>query len=181
MQKKLSALAAGSIAIGLLLGTNIALAEEVCLDGDTVLGIKGLDVITDEYGDGDIITIDVKFTYATGYQIYGSGLDNFPFNAGTLEEDLIAMNLQINASLDAANPIPESAGIPGQNSYFIGGDEDAGLIAAYGSENAFGIWESCTQEVSDCAFGAKVLNPNDRHTYAELSSTTGGSKSKRKH
>jgi hypothetical protein len=168
--KKLSVLAAGSIAIGLQLFASMALAEEVCLDGDTVVGIKGLDVVTDSYGPK---TIDVKFTYATGYEVYGSSLDNFPFTAGNKEEDLIAMNGQINESLDANNPTPGSAGKSDQNVYFIGGEEDAGLIGAYGSENSVGIWEQCTQ-LNDCIIGAAILNPNDRHTYAELSATTGG-------
>ena len=168
--KKLSALAAGSIAIGLLLSTSMALAEEVCLEGDTVMGIKGLDVVTDSYGPK---TIDVKFTYATGYEVYGSGLNNFPFTGGNAEEDLIAMNVQINESLDANNPTPGSAGTQSQNVYFIGAEEDAGLIGAYGSENSVGIWEQCTQ-LNDCIIGVAILNPNDRHTYAELSTTTGG-------
>jgi len=169
--KKLSVLAAGLIAIGLQLFTSMALAEEICLEGDTVMGIKGLDVITDEYGSK---TIDVKFTYATGYEVYSSGLDDFPFNLATREEDLIAMNAQINVSLNAGAPGAGSAGNSDQNSYFIGAEEDDGFMAAYGSENLSDtIWDKCS-EVNDCILGAAVLNPNDRHTYAELSLTTGG-------
>jgi len=41
--KTRSAIATASMAIGLLLGTSMAQAEEVCLDGDTAIGIKGLD------------------------------------------------------------------------------------------------------------------------------------------
>jgi hypothetical protein len=168
--KKLSVLAAGSIAIGLQLFTSMALAEEVCLEGDTVMGIKGMDVLTDAHGP---ITIDVKFTYETGYEVYGSGLDKFPFPQANKEEDLIAMNAQINELLDAINPTPGSAGESSQNVYFIGAEEDEGLIGAYGSENSVGIWEQCSQ-LNDCILGVAILNPNDRHTYAELSSTTGG-------
>ena len=170
--KKLSVLAAGSIAIGLQLFTSMALAEEVCLDGDTAMGIKGLDVLTDQHGAR---TIDVKFTYATGYEVYGSGLDNFPFTGGNAEEDLIAINAQINVSLNA-NSAPGSAGQPGQNSYFVGAEEDDGFMAAYGSENLSNtFWDKCSEEANDCIFGATVLNPNERHTYAELSSAAGGS------
>lgn len=168
--KKLSILAAGSIAIGLQLFTSMALAEEVCLEGDTVMGIKGMDVVTDRYGP---ITIDVKFTYETGYEVYGQGLDNFPFPQANKEEDLIAMNAQINELLDAINPTPGSAGQPSQNVYYIGAEEDERLIGAYGSENSVGIWEQCTQ-LNDCILGVAILNPNDRHTYAELSSAAGG-------
>ncbi len=168
--KKLSAIATASMAIGLLLSTSMALAEEVCLEGDTVMGIKGLDVITDEHGP---ITIDVDFTYATGYEVYTSGLDNFPFKNANAEEDLIAINAQINASL-GANPVPGSAGQPGQNTYFVGAEEDRGLVGAYGSENLSGnFWDKCS-EVNDCILGVAVLNPDDRHTYAELSSAAGG-------
>jgi hypothetical protein len=135
------------------------------------MGIKGLDVLTDSYGPR---TIDVKFTYATGYEVYSSGLDNFPFTGGNADEDLIAMNAQINESLDATNPTPGSAGQPGQNVYFIGAEEDEGFIGAYGSENSVGIWEQCSQ-LNDCIIGVAILNPNERHTYAELSSAAGGS------
>ena len=81
-------LAAGPIAVCLLLGTNMAVAQEVCLDGDTVIGIKGLDVLTDQY---DSVTIDVDFTYSTGYEVYGSGLTDFPFDTVNKEEDVIAV------------------------------------------------------------------------------------------
>ena len=169
--KKLSVLAAGSIAIGLQLFTSMALAEEVCLEGDTVMGIKGLDVLTDQYGPR---TIDVDFTFATGYDVYGQGLDDFPFTLATREEDLIAMNAQINESLNA-NSAPGSAGQPGQNSYFIGAEEDDGLLGVYGSENLSNtFWDKCS-EVNDCILGVAIRNPNERHTYAELSSASGGS------
>jgi len=48
--KKLSTLAASSMVIALLLGTSLAQAEEVCLDRDTVIGIKDLVVVTDQFG-----------------------------------------------------------------------------------------------------------------------------------
>jgi len=152
-----------------------AQAEEVCLEGDTVMGIKGLDVLTDSYGPR---TIDVKFTYATGYEVYGSGLDNFPFTSGNADEDLIAMNGQINESLDANNPTPGSAGTSSQNVYFIGAEEEtagsAGLIAAIGSENLTGsFWDLCTQ-ANDCLASAAVLKAGDQFTYADLAKAENG-------
>ena len=134
--KKLSVLAAGSIAIGLQLFTSMALAEEVCLDGDTAIGIQGLDVPTEIYGP---VTMDVDFTYATGFDIYGSGLDNFPFNGLDAEEDAVTTLISINNTLGTVNPIPGSAGQPGQDVYYIGVEEEtegsAGLVVAVGSEN----------------------------------------------
>ena len=172
--KKLSVLAAGSIAIGLQLFTSMALAEEVCLEGDTVMGIKGLDVLTDQYGP---VTIDVDFRYETGFEVYGTGLDNFPFTGGRTEEDLLGMIAQINESLGLNNPVPGSAGQPSQNIYYIGGEQesegDAALIAAVGSENLAGFWEQCSP-VNDCLVGATVLNADERFTYADLSSAAGG-------
>jgi len=39
-----------------------------------VTGIKDLEVVTDQYGAK---SIDVDFRYATAFEVYGSGLDNF--------------------------------------------------------------------------------------------------------
>ena len=172
--KKLSVLAAGSMAIGLQLFTSMALAEEVCLEGDTVMGIKSLDVVTDQYGPK---TIDVDFRYATGFEVYGSGLDDFPFNGGTADEDLIAMMTQINNSLGTSIPVPGSAGESSENVYYIGAEEEtgggAGLVAAVGSENLTGgFWEQCS-EVNDCILGTTIKNANERFTYADLSAASG--------
>ncbi len=168
--KKLSAIATASMAIGLLLGTSMAQAEEVCLDDDTVMGIKSLDVLTDTHGP---ITIDVEFRYATGYEVYGSGLENFPFTGGNAEEDLFVVMAAINNTLGANNPVPGSAGKSGEDVYFIGAEEEtaggAGLIAAVGSENLTGdFWDPCTQ-ANDCVVGAAILEADERFTYADLS------------
>jgi len=168
--KKLLALATGSIAIGLLLGTSMAQAEEVCLDGDTVIGIKGLDVITDQYGS---TTIDVDFRYATGYEIYGSNLENLPFDPPHTEDDPFSVIVSIENALNANNPLPGSAGQPGQNIFYIGSEEEteqgAALIEAFGSSNLTGeLWDACS-EASDCILGVAVLQPGQRHTYADLS------------
>ena len=97
--------------------TSQAVAEEVCLDGDTVIGIKDLVVDTHEYGR---VSIDVDFGYTSGYEIYGSALDQFPFHGGgaTKYEDAFSINQAINAALDANNPVPDSAGQSDQTAYF---------------------------------------------------------------
>ena len=172
--KKLSVLVAGSIALGLQLGTSMALAEEVCLDGDTATGIKGLEVVTIEFG---VVKIDVDFKYTTGFNIYGSELANFPFNGADAEEDAIETMLAINNTLDAKNPVPDFAGQPGKDVYFIGVEEEtagsAGLVAAVGSENLTGgFWDACTQ-ANDCLASAAILKANEKFTYADLSKADG--------
>ena len=174
--KKLSALVAVSTAIGLLLGTSMVQAEEVCVEGDTVMGIKDLDVITESRG---AITIDVDFRYETGFQAYGSGLDNFPFTGGNAEEDALATMISINNALGAKNPVPESAGTPSEDVYFIGVEEEtegnAGLVVAVGSENLSGDhWEQCSRATHDCIAGVTAREADKRFTYADLNKAAGG-------
>jgi len=146
-----------------------AQAEEVCVDGDTAIGIKGLDYVTDEYGP---VTINVDFRYATGFEVYGSGL-NFPFHNENAEEDGLVTMAAINNALGTNNPIPGSAGRPDQNVYFIGLEEEseggAALVAALGSENLTGgFWDACSR-TNDCVAGAAVLEADRYFTYADLS------------
>ena len=175
--KKLLALAAGSIAIALLLGTSLAQAEEVCLDSDgvTVSGIKDLVVVTDQFGS---MHMDVDFRYTTGFDIYGSDLDNLPFDPVTGEEDAGATSLAINNALDALNPVPDFVGSPGQNAYFIGveGEVDlgVGLVGAWGAENLTGdFWDPCTG-ANDCLLGVAVLGAEQRFVYADLARAVDG-------
>jgi hypothetical protein len=169
-------MAAGYIAISLFLGANTLQAEEVCLDGDTVIGIKDLVVVTDQFGS---INIDVEFRYTTGFEVYGSGLDNFPFDPPAEEEDALATLAAINDALNDHDPVPGNAGQPGQTAYFIGVEEetenDESLVLAVGSENLTGnIWESCTS-ASDCFVGIGILEADQRFTYADLSRADGSS------
>jgi len=173
--KKLLALAAGSIAIALLLGTSMAQAEEVCLDGDYVIGIKDLVVVTDEFGS---MNMDVDFRYTTGFDIYGSDLDNLPFNEATGEDDAGATSLAINNALDALNPVPDFVGKSGQNAYFIGVEGEVelgvGLVGAWGAENLTGeFWDPCT-EANDCLLGVAVLGAEQRFVYADLARAVDG-------
>ena len=175
IMKKLSVLAVGSIAITLLLGTNMAQAEVVCYDDDTVIGIKDLVVTTDEF---DTINIDVEFRHTTGFDIYGSDLDNLPFDPVTGEDDAGATSLAINNALDAENPVPDFVGQSGQNAYFIGIEGEVqlgkGLVGAWGAENLTGdFWDPCT-EANDCLLGAAVLKAEQRFVYADLARAVDG-------
>jgi hypothetical protein len=175
--KKISAMAAGFIVISLLLSITTAQAEEVCLDGDTVIGIKDLEVNTYQYGS---INIDVDFRHATGYEVYGSDLSKFPFEGLNDGEDASATRTAINDALNGHNLVPGSAGQAGQTAYFIGIEEETEnlelFIGAIGSENLSGnLWDSCTS-VSGCTFlGIALLDPNQRITYADLSRADGSS------
>jgi len=173
---KFSALA-GSTAIALLLGTSLAWAETVCVDGDTATGIKDLVLVTDQYGS---VTVDVDFRHDTGYSVYGSGLDNFPFFGANSEEDAFVAMLAINDALNDNGPIPDFAGQPGTNSYFIGVEEETELsqaaIAAVGGANySATLWTRCEEEgAEDCIFGSAILQAEERFTYADLRRAEGG-------
>jgi len=152
-------------------------AEEVCLDGDTVTGIKGLEVVTYQY---DTINIDVAFRYTTGYEIYGSSLDKFPFEGFYDGEDASATRNAINDALNDHDPVPGSSGQAGQTAYFIGVEEEEEnleqFVGAIGSENLSGnLWETCTS-VSGCTFfGIALLEADERFVYADLSRASGNS------
>ena len=174
--KKLSALAAGSMTIALLLGTSLVQAEEVCVDGDTVIGIKGLDTLTETYGQK---TIDVDFIRATGYEIYGSGLV-FPWDEIYSEDDPASVLISINNALTAANPVPDFAGEAGENIYYIGSEAEtqgsAALIGAFGGENVTGeLWKACDEEsTNECAIGVAILKADERFVYADLKTAQTG-------
>jgi len=178
--KKLSALAAGSIAIGLLLGTSLVQAQEVCYDGDIVTGIKGLDVFTETH---EGITIDVDFVNATGFQLYGPELKNLPFGtSGFAEEDSLATVIAINLALNGENPVPDFVEISGKQNYYIGAEGEVemglGLVGAVGGENVTGEnWEVCDESSAErCIASVAVLPADDRFIYADLRrEETGGS------
>jgi len=166
--KKLSALAAGSIVIGLLLGTSMAQAAEVCLDGNTVTRIENLEV----FGEGsDVQVYDVDFRFETGLDVYGQNLDDFPFTDANREEDALLVMRAINNALQGNSPVPGSAGVSSQNIYFIGVDRESenslSLIAAVGGEyRANAVWEVCG--APDCITGAAVLGADVQYTWADL-------------
>jgi hypothetical protein len=151
---------------------------QVCLDedGETATGIRNLEVLTDEFG---LVSIDLDFINTTGFSIYGPDLDNMPFNGLSAENDVGAVELQINNALDAVNPVPLYVGVSGQTSYYIGVEEETegpvGFVAAIGSENldlTVAFWDLCTG-VNDCLFGARVLPANEPFVYADIGLASG--------
>ena len=152
-------------------------AQDVCLDGDTVIGIKGLDVATEQYG---FTTIDVDFRYATGHEVYGSDLEGLPFDPPHTETDPFSVLVSINQALSAHSTVPGSAGQPGQITYYIGAEEETdeglGAIAAFGGANYTGQeWQPCKEEgVDNCFLGVAILQPDERFTYADLSRAVDG-------
>jgi hypothetical protein len=160
------------LAVALFMVFSPAIAQ-VCLDvdGTTATGIRDLEVITDEYG---LIFIDVDFRLTTGFDIYGPDLDNMPFDPLSSEDDVAAVELQINNALDAVTPdVPLYVGEPGETSYYIGVDEEEVVVIALGSENLTGLfWDPCT-DFSDCLAGVRVLPAGTTFIYADLSVRSG--------
>ena len=175
--RRFSALA-GSTAIALLLGTSVVLAEEVCVDGDTAVAIKDLELNTDQYGT---VKVNVDFRYETGWTVYGSGLDDFPFTGGNAEEDAFVTMEQINDALNRGGLIPDSAGRPDQNTYWIGVEEETevgqGFIAGVSGAN-YGstTWGPCDESgAENCLLGVGIKEADQYATYADLSLADGTS------
>jgi hypothetical protein len=174
--KKLSALTA-SMAIGLLLGTSMVQAAEVCYDGDIVTGIKSLDVFTETYEE---ITIDVDFVNATGFEIYGSELKNLPYGTGTLAaQDALATVAAINNAINAISGVPDWVEISGKKNYYIGteGEEEYGFgsVGAVGGENVTGgEWKRCNESsIERCIGSVAILPAADHFIYADLTTADG--------
>jgi len=177
--RKFSTMATGSMAIGLLLCTSMAQAVEVCYNGEIVTGIRSLDVFTESL---EGITIDVDFVNATGFELYGSELDNVPYPGGFAEEDAVATMLAINLALNGRNPVPDFVEISGKQNYYIGAEGEVelgvGLLGAVGGENVTGDhWDPCDEDsILNCIASVAVLNAKDYFIYADLSKAVDGAK-----
>ena len=182
--KKHSIIAAGSMAIALLLGTNLAQAEElVCLasDGVTVTGIRGLEVPRDNF---DTIFVDVDFVWTTGFNIYGPNLDNLPFMDANAEDDTFFVYSAINQTLTDQSIIPIYAGQSGKNYYYIGAEREqesvggatAGWSGAKYDPAEEEKWEPCEfQRTDNCvALGSAIVAAGDYFNYADLTRAVSG-------
>ena len=164
MKQKTGFSATAVVVIGLLLVTSTAQAAKVTIVGNTVTRIDDLVVYFDT---GRNAVYDVVFRYESGRSVYGQNLDDFPFSGENVEEDAFTALRAINGAINAENPIPSSAGVSGQDTFFIGAEEDDGFVAAVGSEY-FGSagWGPC--EPPNCIVGTAVLKADEQFVYADL-------------
>jgi hypothetical protein len=153
-------------------------ADEVCLEGDTVTGLRGLDVFTESYS---WLAIDVDFRYVTGYEMYGSDLDPMPFQVPWQEKDALSVVGFINEALTLHSTIPDWAGISGQNTFYVGVEKEVqdglGAVGVIGGANYTGEdWDLCKEEgLVRCIFGGAILQADQRFTYAHLTRWLPGS------
>lgn len=155
--KRLLGLAEGAVALGLLLGTSMALAEPtVILEGNNVVGIENLPV-PDRVG---VITVyDVEFRYDTAANVYSLTGFNFRTEADALL-GLIAAQEALNSNI----PIPLGASPVGTKQFFIGTEVEQNIfILGVGAENISGIWDDCE---TDCLASAAVGLADASTTYA---------------
>ena len=163
--KLVRAIVAGSVAVSIFLGTAIAQAEDVILEGNDVVRIENLEVFDDQGGP---LLYDVEFVYGEGQDLFGKDFTN-PFFL-TEEDGLLALEAVTDA-LNENNPTPSGAGPRGTDQFFIPGNEEDGFIAAFGGENLQGIWDQCER---DCTIGVAILKSFDPFTYAIFSRSDGG-------
>jgi PKD repeat protein len=161
-----TALAAGAVAMSLMLGASAASAQTVITDPEnpnTVIRIENLPVVFDA-GETEVYNVD--FIYTNGYVAYGEELNEFDFKGLNVEGESFAALRAVNETLNGENPIPNTAGIPGESIFYIGLEEQQGsdgFIAAIGSE--FDVsWFEC--EEPDCLNGTAVLSAFTQVTYA---------------
>jgi hypothetical protein len=175
MKQKTRFSAIAAVVICLLLGTSMAQAAEVIVEDDTVTRIENLDVLLPS--TNVVVTYDVDFRLVKGLDLYGQNLEDLPFGPPTAAQDALAVMLAINNALDSHTSVPGSAGLPGQNIYYIGteqgsGQEGSRLLEAVGGENLTGeFWGPCT-DASNCLAGVTFVNPGSWLIYADL--TEGG-------
>ena len=125
--KNFSALAAGIVTMGLLLGASTAQAETVELDGSgNVIRVTNLELNLDNDDlDG---FYDVEFINDSGLDVYGSVDGPFDFPAEAAATAIV----QVNNALNLNNPVPTGASSAGTDQYFIPGIEYFNLWAAFG-------------------------------------------------
>jgi len=152
------ALLALSLTVGALLGSHAALAAELILDGNNVIGIKNL-TAADRLGDSNMY--DVEFVYTSGRDVYtGGAVEDFQF---PVEEDAILALDAVMVALNGNNPRPTGAGPLGTDQFFIGVEEKNDIIGAVGSENLAGQWALCEDVCED---GIALLPEAAPVTYA---------------
>jgi hypothetical protein len=166
--KNFSALAAGIVTMGLLLGASTAQAANVELDGsDNVIRVTNLELNFDNDALDGFYNAD--FITGKGSDIYG--FDPAEFDFSPAEENSAAM-IQLNNALSLADTVPVGAGSIGSDQYFIPAIEfnfpvpPIDIWGAFGGENFGALWDACE---TDCLSGVTALRPDDVNTFAKFS------------
>ena len=164
MTKKASALAAGVVSMGLLLGASTAQAN-VVLEGNNVVRIDNLELNFDQDElDG---FYNVEFINGQGSSLYPGGESSFDFDNA---EDAGTALVQINNALNLNTPVPTGASSAGTEQFFIPALERFGVWGAFGSQffEPGGVpgWDACEL---DCLSGVAILGPDEFNTYAKIS------------
>jgi hypothetical protein len=161
--KKFSALAAGIVTMGLLLGASAAQAYTLDVIDGNVLQINNLELNMDnDVNDG---IYDVEFINDVGRNVYSE--DTFPFNPA---EEAGVADIQVNNALnciDATGPceIPTGASSAGTDDYSIPAIEWFGFWGTFSGEyfELVGGWDACE---TDCLSGINIISPNSIATFA---------------
>ena len=160
-----SALAAGAVTIGLLLGASAAQATTVVhTDGNTVTGVSDLEVLDKS---GDFRTVyNVAFLETTAADLYGVGLV-----PQLQDENAMLGRIALINALNADIPVPSLAGPddPGSFQFFIGAfKSDATMVAVGGefeSRNS-DEWDWCRDACDP--FGVNTLLADETKIFASF-------------
>ena len=166
------AFAAGSVALGLLLGASAVQAADVVIENGNVIRINDLELNLDnDELDG---FYDVEFVYSAGNILYGTLDPEFDLPP----EELGIAIVQINNALNLNDPVPTGATTAGQDRFYIPAEQyiaggSTRLFVAYGSEYVAVAqgWEAC--ETGDCRSGIAILDPDVTNPYARIIPTDG--------
>jgi hypothetical protein len=154
---------AALVCAALLIGSGVAQAATVILDGDNVIRIENL-AVTNQAEEVTIYNVD--FVYELAIDVYG---ENYRFDF-TQEEDGALARGAVMEALNDNDPTPSGAGPIGDSHFFIGLDFDdtseIDVVAALGGEYRLGVWDPCDTECTPG--GAAVLPAGDRFTYADF-------------
>ena len=156
--KKLPALAAGAVALVLVLGAGTAVAEpQVKVDKNGyVTKITKLKVIDDV---GDTTKYTVKFKYDTAANLYKK--NGFDFKS---EENALIALIAAQEALNNTSPVPKKASSVGNKQFFIGLEvEQNTFVAGIGAEFISGVWDDCEE---NCKAGVGSGKANENYTWA---------------
>jgi hypothetical protein len=104
-----------------------------------------------------------------------------PFQVPWQEKDTLSVVGSINGALTSNNPVPDWAGISGQNTFYIGFEKEVkdglGAVGVIGGANYTGEdWDLCKEEGAvNCLFGVAILPADQQFTYAHLTRHMDGS------